>query len=93
MKKVTVTICTGQHCCKTEAAWFKQFDRVLCEKVKSQIEIIGSDCPGNCPFKRILQSPHVMVDNKLVTNATPLEVIRIIRNHLAKVKLVEPLVA
>jgi NADH:ubiquinone oxidoreductase subunit E len=93
MKKVNVTICTGQHCCKTEAAWFKQFDRILCEKIKSQIEIVGANCPGNCPAARSTSTPHVMVNSQPIPNATPLEVIRTIRSYLRTGTLTQPLVA
>jgi NADH:ubiquinone oxidoreductase subunit E len=83
MEKVTVTICTGKHCHPTESAWFKQFDHILCEKMKSQIELSGSDCPGNCPFQRKATSPHVIVNGRVVSNASPLEVVQTIRHWLA----------
>jgi NADH:ubiquinone oxidoreductase subunit E len=84
MKKVTVTICTGKHCGKTESAWFRQFDHILCEKMKSQIELIGSDCPGNCPFRHEADSPHVIVNDYVVPNANPFEVVRTIRRWLTR---------
>ena len=84
MNKVTVTICTGKYCCTTESAWFKQLDHILGEKMKSQIELTGSVCPGNCPFQHEASSPHVMVNNHLVPNATPLEVVQTIRRWIAR---------
>ncbi len=82
MNKVNVTICTGKNCAGTESVWFRQFDRILCEKVKSQIELIGSECPGNCPVDRNAKTPHVMINDQLVPNATPFEVVHAIRRHL-----------
>jgi NADH:ubiquinone oxidoreductase subunit E len=82
MKKVTVTICTGKHCSPTESAWFRQLDHVLCAKMKSQIELVGSDCPGNCPNQHKVSSPHVIVNDRVLSNASPLEVVRTIRHWL-----------
>ena len=93
MKKVNVTICTGPYCCKTNAAWFRQFDQILCDKVKSQIEIVGCDCPGTCFAQELATDPHVEINNRFVHNATPFEVIRRIRCCLEKERLKQPLIA
>ncbi len=79
MEKVNVTICTGNYCCGTEAAWFKQFDRILSAKLRSKVEIAGADCPGYCLFERNRNTPHVTVNGYLVPDATPQAVIKAIR--------------
>lgn len=82
MRKINVTIMTDRRFCNATAAWFKQFDRLLCAKDRSQIVVTGSEYVGEHPERGASLMPLVIIDDRLVPNPTPFEVVRHIRQNL-----------
>jgi len=83
MSPVTVTVCTGRSCYVAGAAHLKQLDAALSPKLKSQIRLTGTDCPGYCAAHGCRCAPRVQVNDRVLLRATPGEVLRSIRECLA----------
>lgn len=79
MKKIVVSICTEKTCYTAGATLFKQLSLLLGAKMNSQVLITGTDEP--LAINPAL-APCVKVDGRLITRATPGDVINAIRDCL-----------
>ena len=75
MNKTKVTICTGEKCYVKATAHMKQLNNAMSAKLKSQIEFVGSSCPGHCAAAGFCSAPHVKVNDQLISGATATQVI------------------
>ena len=82
MKKVNITICTGQNCYTKGATLFKQLDHMMGSRTKTNIALGGTDCPGYCATCGISQAPCAKVNGQLITQAGPAEVLQATRKYL-----------
>jgi NADH:ubiquinone oxidoreductase subunit E len=83
MKKVNVTICTGQNCYTKGATLFKQLNIMMGSHLRNNTDLTGSECPGYCAECRGSQAPCASVNGRLITKARPAEVLLATRECLA----------
>lgn len=79
---VTVSICTGTTCFVMGASELMLLEEYLPEDIKDQVEITGMTCFGKCKNSEHGKAPFVMVDDKLVSEATIDSVLDAIREKL-----------
>jgi len=81
MEKIIVSICTEKTCYTAGATLFKQLSLLLGAKMKSQVVITGTD--EELAINPAL-APCVKVEGRLITRATPGDVINAIHDCLQK---------
>ena len=81
MDKVIVNISMGQFDYTAGATLFKQLSLILSAKMKSQIQLVGSDSDG--AMEQAL-APTVRVNDQLIVQATAGDVIRAVRDTLRR---------
>jgi NADH:ubiquinone oxidoreductase subunit E len=82
MTKVNVSICTGSACYTAGATYFKQLNNIMGAKLKSQVRLSGSDCPGRCAECGQKNAPCVRIGDSVMRTATPGDLIESIRESL-----------
>jgi hypothetical protein len=82
MDQIIVSICTGKTCYTAGATLFKQLGLLMGAKVKSQVSLVGADDALTTDARL---APCVKVNGRLITQATPGDVMFAIRECL-KVK-------
>ena len=79
MEKIIVSICTEKTCYTAGATLFKQLSMLLGAKLKSQVVITGTD---EAWVTNPALAPCVKVEGRLITRATPGDVINAIHECL-----------
>lgn len=83
MKKINISICTQQNCYIKGATLFKQLDSIMGASIKSKTNLTGTACPGYCKKMGASQAPCVTVNNRIIPQAQPAEILRATRELIA----------
>jgi len=88
MNKITVSICSSPTCYARSARLFKELGTILCTTVKEQIVLTGSSCKGFCAATGCPMAPCARINDRLICNATPGDVLEAVREELQPAQLV-----
>jgi hypothetical protein len=90
--KIDVVLCTGPYCHAEAATQLSQLNRMMPAKLRSQINLCGALCGGQCTQKACAIGPIVKVGDNVIPNASCKEVIKTLKEALKQPRL-EPAAA
>lgn len=77
--RVLVEICTGTTCFVMGGSELLMLEEHLSDSIKKKVEIKGTPCMEHCKKNPAADSPYVMVNKKLIKQATVYKVVNEIK--------------
>lgn len=82
MNKVIVKICTGTLCYVMGGSELQLLGDYIPDEIQGRVEIKGATCLDFCNQVGSAKAPFVMVNEKVVSNATIAKVLNVIQEEL-----------